>query len=241
MACKHSVQFYGKNKRLLVENVAAFFAESLEDGGGAISIAAADRNAAIADTLETFVPGSSPRLFQLDAAATLQKFMIDGRPDPASFDRVVGQEVRKLHARFGLVRGYGEMVGMLWLARQASAAIALEEMWNALLRSIDFKLFCGYPIDVLSSEFQIAAVEPLIATHDVVVPGTHEEFHAALERAIDDVLGPRSGGVRLGSGYRTNASWPSMPETERTILWLRNKYPRHADEILQKAGRYHAG
>jgi hypothetical protein len=83
------------------------------------------------------------RLIVLDAAATLAKFMKNGRPDDKRFAKVIGGLVHELAAR-GRLRVYGEMVDVLATDAQFRAAIALEHLWNALGRTVSFSLFCGY-------------------------------------------------------------------------------------------------
>ena len=239
---KHGVQFFGKDRAQAASNASAFLAGGLEDGGAAVVVAAEDRCTAItAECERRFGPGISARITCLDAAETLEKFMVASRPDRTCFDRVVGGEFQRLVAQHKGVRAYGEMVGILWDARQPSAAIALEDLWNDLLASVDFELFCGYAIDVGSPSFQIATVDALLSTHDAMIGATRQGFRDALERAINDTLGPPASGLRLGAGRSHKASWPQLPETEETILWLRNAHPRRADEILLKAKSSHAG
>ena len=239
---KHSVQFFGKDRAQAANNAGAFFAGTLEDGGGAVVIAAEDRrNAIVAECERRLGPGAAARITCLDAAETLEKFMVANRPDPACFNRVVGGQVRQLVGQHKGLRAYGEMVGLLWDAGEPSAAIALEEQWNDLLASVNFELFCGYPIDVASPVFQIATVDALLSTHDAMTAATPQAFRDALENAIDETLGPRAAGLRLGTARSRKTSWPNVPESEETILWLRNAHPRRADEILLKAKSSYAG
>lgn len=232
-AHNHTVQFYGKDGGLLVQNVAAYLAESLRDGAAAVVIASREHCDAVTERV-----GASSQLVCRDAVEALAKFMVDGQPDAKLFDRTVGELARKLQAQYGRVRAYGEMVGLLWEAHQPSAAIALEHLWNGLLATTGLELFCGYPIDVTSPHFQIGSIDAVLAAHSNVVTGTRNEFQTALERAMEDVLGPRATGLRLLAGPAQSRSWPQMPHPERTILWLRNNLPYYAEEIVRKAAEY---
>lgn len=83
------------------------------------------------------------RLVELDAAATLDQFMRDGRPDPDSFDRTVGSLVRD-HAADGPLHGFGEMVDVLWADGNAVGALELERLWSGLQEQVSFTLLCSY-------------------------------------------------------------------------------------------------
>src|SRR5688572_26221693 len=71
------------------------------------------------------------RLTILDAAATLDKFMRQDRPDPAAFDEVVGSLVARLSGGKRTCI-YGEMVDVLAARGNYRAACELESLWNDL-------------------------------------------------------------------------------------------------------------
>jgi hypothetical protein len=217
---EHLVQFYGGDDARLGRNVARFLNESLRNGGGALVIASPARRESIERELD------SERVVYLDGKETLARFLgSDGQPDPALFDTCVGGLARELCEKYGGFRAYGEMVGLLWSQKSFTAAIALEGLWNALIASVGFDLFCGYPIDVLSEDFQLACVHPLLDSHTRVVPAVAHNFDIAMRRAMDDVLGNRNDGLR-------------SLRAEQMILRLRSTLPRYADVILAKAQEY---
>jgi hypothetical protein len=180
------------------------------------------------------------RLVFLDAETTLARFMVNGSPDPDLFRAVVGKALRGVQERGGHtgVRAYGEMVGVLWKAGAHSAAIHLEELWNELLKSSDVSLFCGYPIDVFSPEFQVGKVDLLLCAHTHLLP-VDTALEGALNRAMDEVLGARVDGLRrlIQANYRP--SWPALPKAEALVLWLRDNLPGSAEQIIQLARRYY--
>lgn len=59
-----------------------------------------------------------------DAQQTLAEFMVSGQPDWRQFEKVVRAAMRQVHPAEGRdgLRAYGEMVGILWKARQFAAA-----------------------------------------------------------------------------------------------------------------------
>ncbi len=214
---EHLVQFYGGDDARLGRNVARFLNESLCNGGGALVVASPARCEAIGREL------ASERAVYLDGNETLAKLLgSDGRPDPVLFDACAGALARELSEKYGGFRAYGEMVGILWSRKSFTAAIALEALWNDLIASVGFDLFCGYPIDVLGEEFQLACVHPLLDSHTRVVPAVAHSFDIAMRRAMDEVLGNRSDGLH-------------SLRAEQMILRLRSTLPRYADDILAKA------
>jgi hypothetical protein len=129
------------------------------------------------------------------------------------------------------------MVGVLWESGQYTAAIRLEELWNALLSQRDFELFCAYPIDVLGASFQSAEIDSVLCTHSNVI-ASRSSLEDALDQAIGDVLGTNAGALQ---GLMTSHYWPAwatLPRAEATILWLRSNAPDHADAILERAREY---
>lgn len=145
----HFVRFYHEGATLLAE-VAAFVDAALRCGGTAIVIATADHLAELNRRIAGF--GSlgddrrySGRLQTYDAVETLALFMIDGRPDARLFDDAVGRLVRVAAQDGGVVHAFGEMVSVLCAQSLYDAALQLEELWNTLMGSTHFSLFCAYP------------------------------------------------------------------------------------------------
>jgi hypothetical protein len=130
------------------------------------------------------------------------------------------------------------MVGVLWKAGHFSAAVRLEELWNDLLQSSDVSLFCAYPIDVFSPEFQAASVDALLCAHTHVVPAD-AALEGALNRAMDEVLGSRVDGLRRLIQENHRPAWAIIPKPEAIILWLRKNLPGSVDQILARAREYH--
>jgi len=88
---------------------------------------------------------ASGRYMELDAAETLRRIMRSGYPDPDLFQMVVGTPILRSAAKYGHIRAYGEMVGLLWNEGNAAAALRLEDLWNELQQRIAFPLLCSYP------------------------------------------------------------------------------------------------
>jgi hypothetical protein len=241
----HLAQFYGADPGVLVENVAAFIDEGLERGEPALVIATPGHTDAILSALRTSRPRRdrrSRKLVFLDAQATLDQFMCDGRPDWRRFEQVVGGTIRGLrHMKpRAALRAYGEMVGLLWAAGQVDAAVQLENFWNLLLSQDEFKLFCGYPVDVFADEFNVARVHDLLCAHTQVLPGGNiSVMESALGRAITDVLGQKVDEVSHAVDSEIDPLWGDISSAEATILWLKKYRTAYASEILSRARAYY--
>ena len=114
----------------------------------------------------------------------MQRFLVDGEPDPREFERVVGGLIREAAAAGRPVRVYGEMVALLWDAGHVNAAIALEDLWNRLARELPFSLLCAYPAASVAGEAHADALGELCRLHSTVV-GAPEAATRAFARALD--------------------------------------------------------
>ncbi len=240
----HIVQLYGKDDRLLIRNLARYLAEGLRRGEGLLVIATPEHSGSVARLLREDAAYSKAvlegRLVFLDAQATLDRLLVDDRPDRDLFESLIGEAVRGVRERAGHLgaRAYGEIVGLLWKTGRFSAAVQLEEFWNGLLESSDISLFCAYPIDVFGEEFRVETVDSVLCAHTHMLP-VDEALESALNRAMDEVLGPRMASLRglIKANYRP--SWGVVPRSEAIILWLRNNLPGSAGEILDLAKTYY--
>jgi hypothetical protein len=241
---EHYVQLYGKDDRALTHNVSHYLREGLRRGDGLLVIATVEHRGAMVRQLtdeRTYAKAVlEGRLVFLDAQATLNRFMLDGEPDQARFESVIGDALSGVRSRavHTGIRAYGEMVGLLWMAGEFAAAIRLEELWNKLLKASDVCLFCSYPIDVFSPEFQAHSVDALMCSHTHLVTSDNA-LEGALNRAMEEVLGERTEGIRRLIQTNHRPAWGMVPRAEAVILWLRNNLPGSAERILARAREYH--
>jgi hypothetical protein len=243
----HVVQLYGSDERTLARHVSLYLIEGLKRRDGLLVIATEEHTEAFIQELERL--GVDPeaavgegQLIFLDAQAMLARFMTGGQPDWNLFESAILATIGDLQTRprQGGLRAYGEMVGVLWRAGKYAAAIRLEQFWNQLLSSHSFNLYCAYPIDVFSSEFQIAALDALLCAHTHVVPaGVTGDLETAINRSMDDLLGRRAEGLRQLMHSNLRPSWAVIPRAEANILWLRNNLPDEAESILDRARLYY--
>ena len=242
--CSHYLQLYDSDRLPLAQNVAAFISEGLKRGQGAIIIATSEhreifREELLKRDIDASLPLADSGLLLLDANQTLSQFLVGGEPDEARFREVIVSAISQVRAaRPAGLRAYGEMVGVLWSSGRRASAIGLERFWNALVRDREFSLFCAYPIDIFSPDFQIPRVDALLCDHTHLIPtGEQGKLAGALNFAIDEVLGPEAQSLKtlIKANYRP--AWAVLPEAEGIILWLRNNLPQQADEILDLARR----
>ena len=146
----HAVQFYN-SESTLYRTAATFLSEGLILGQPALILATpAHREGIVEQLSERLVDCECAirdgDLVLLDAKATLDLFMVDGRPNADLFHENVSRIVTQvLNGRKRTVlRAYGEMVDLLWRQGKTEAAIELEMLWNKLALSFDFALLCGY-------------------------------------------------------------------------------------------------
>ncbi len=173
---------------------------------------------------------------------TPAEFMVDGQPDWLRFEAVVREAMRQVHPANGAegLRAYGEMVGVLWKARQFSAAIRLEQLCNRLLEQSSFSLYCAYAIDVFGEEFAVANLDGVLCTHTHMVPAQpNGTLEAALNRSLDEGLGSKAEGLRILIKANHRPAWAVMPAAEQIVLWVRHNPPAQADQIISLAQHHY--
>jgi anti-sigma regulatory factor (Ser/Thr protein kinase) len=160
---------------VLAACVASFVAESLENGVPVVTISRPEQRRAVDDVLADL--GADPvganrdgTLVTLDADETMSMFMVEGRPDPARFARVVASVVP---TGGGPVSAFGEMVALLWERGEVAAALELETLWNAAIVAHPIRLLCAYPGELLAGS-RLGDVARACDLHDhVSLIGAH--------------------------------------------------------------------
>jgi KaiC/GvpD/RAD55 family RecA-like ATPase len=170
----HSAVLYGGDETRLVDYVVRFLYQNVVNGHPAIIVATpSHRNAFLAGLRAA---GADPdgatasgNLVWLDAVATLENLINDGRIDWRAFDRTV--EILRNLAMRGPLRVYGEMVGILWALGRHEMAIDLELHWNRLRARIACDVMCAYEVAVSSPEFSEREIAGVVRMHDRVLSG----------------------------------------------------------------------
>ncbi len=243
----HLVQFYKADEPLLNRNVASFLWDGLLRGDGLLVVATQVRRESLSLHLERLgaevaVALREGQLAMLDAHALLHRFMVDGQPDRACFHRTMEEAIGTMRPRAAGagICIYGEMVGVLWEEGRNGAAIRLEEYWNEVLQRGRMKLFCAYPVDIFTNEFDGEQVHEVLQAHTHVLPtGPNGDLGEALAQALDDVFGAGADTLRQSMRSAVRTPGTVVPEAEDAILWLRRHLPSHADTVLARARGYY--
>jgi signal transduction histidine kinase/ActR/RegA family two-component response regulator len=178
----HFVQFYEADGFLL-NSLSGFIGSAIKSGDGAIVLATKEHRDGLdelleANGLDVTSAKTSGRYVSLDAAETLSKFMLDGSPDTAAFNQLMGGVIANVTDGRSRVRAFGEMVALLWAEGNHAGAIRLEELWNDLQTSHSFSLFCAYPMHGVGGEKFTEPHSGVCTVHSRVIPA---ESYAGLD------------------------------------------------------------
>jgi len=190
----HAVQFY-ENDAAFIESLSEFVGASLGAGGACIVIATQAHHHALNKKLcRNRVDGSliaaEGRYISLDAAETLDRIMLGGRPDPQKFKDEIEPLVKRARSMVGhrsaAISAFGEMVAILWADGNHEAAIELEHLWNDLLQGHTVNLLCAYPIGSFARQTYAQKFGKICSEHSAVIPS--ESYTSVEERAERDRL-----------------------------------------------------
>jgi hypothetical protein len=117
----------------------------------------------------------------LDARETLAAFMEGPMPNAELFAATVGSVFERVLRKrdYLIVRGYGEMVDLLWKDGNAEAAHAVERLWNDLASNYAYSLLCGYSIDNFLHTGGAADLRRVCKHHSRVLPIDNEMDRSA--------------------------------------------------------------
>src|SRR5688572_11379513 len=147
---RHVVQFY-REDAFLLDVVAGWFGDALEAGNPIVAIATRAHLPGITARLEARgidVDRESRRgvITLLECRDVMSQFMRDLLPDWDGFSRAIAPVLEKASkaAAGRPVTAFGEMVDVLCRDGNGRAASRLEQLWDELGYSHDFRLLCGY-------------------------------------------------------------------------------------------------
>lgn len=171
----HFVEFYDED-RSLISSVGTFVATGINHGEAAIVIADAAHltglEAELSESFDLQRARDQGLYTSADAAATLSLFMEDGLPDPVRFGDTVGALLRRAAAKGKNVRVFGEMVALLWAQGNGAGALLLEDLWNRLLETRPFRLFCAYPTSSFEGN-DVTRLNAVCSRHSHIVVSGH--------------------------------------------------------------------
>jgi hypothetical protein len=112
------------------------------------------------------------RYFPVNATELLPKLILDGLPDQAEFEALVGGLLGQAAetSKNGFVFAFGELVAELCASKNPVGAVRMEKLWNELARTSQFSLYCAYPLAVVTSEPTLGAIFDICAEHSITIP-----------------------------------------------------------------------
>lgn len=147
--CDHELELYGDDAELL-DRLAVWVEEGLARDESVVVIATTSHVEGLearlrAGNVDLVAARLEDRFIPLSAERMLERFMRNEWPDDDAFADTVGQVVNRAREDGRDVRAFGEMVAILWERGHTAATVRLEYLWNQLLRTERFPLFCAYP------------------------------------------------------------------------------------------------
>ena len=183
----HAVSFFDDDSDL-IPRLAAFVRTGTSAGDAVVVIATKQHRRALRRALASAAGvGADAEIRYLDAGDTLSRFLIDGKPDSTLFREVVDGVFAEAISDGRRLRGFGEMVALLWEEGNIAAAIELEDLWNDYAAEVGLTLLCAYPIAALGN---LDAVARVCDQHSQVLPPASYTAHDTI--AIEDGAAERS-------------------------------------------------
>lgn len=146
----HVVLFYADDDEL-AQRVGGYLIEAIGLGGAAIVVSTREHQLSLGRRLaragiDVAAARAAGVYTELEAAETIDQFVIGDRADAASFWATITPVIRRAAGLGQPVRIFGEMVSLLWDAGLVSTAIEVEAMWNEIGVQFPFSLVCAYPL-----------------------------------------------------------------------------------------------
>jgi hypothetical protein len=173
---EHIAQFYEHEDELL-DALSAFVGEGLKMGDSAIVIATPEHLRALRYRLDGMKADLIRAMFEdryitLDARVALSSFMVDDHVDERLFSEMARSLLRRAAVNNRRVRGFGEMVALLWAAGNRDAVVALERLWEQVSRAHGLSILCSYPkalFPAVLTEKARLALDDIRAAHTLLL------------------------------------------------------------------------
>jgi DNA-binding NarL/FixJ family response regulator len=175
---RHAVGFYTEESRLL-DAYAGFAKAALTRGALLMVAVVAERqreldNRLLVDGVDVELAIGERRYRQLDVAAVLAEFMVNGWPDESRFWNAstalvldAAKTSKHSHPR---IAACGECAAILLREGNADAAVRLEELGDAAARSYKLDVFCGYSMAMCGLDTNSDVYQRISHAHPLVHP-----------------------------------------------------------------------
>jgi hypothetical protein len=244
-AAPHTVQICDSDS-FLVAGVAFFAAEGLRAGEAVLLTGTAAHWAGIRQTLasggvDVDAALRAGQLAATDVQDAVAAVLPDGRLDPARFDAVAGEALRKARAdaRFTGVRWWGEMSNLMHRHGNTRDALRAEELADAVAKRHGTRLFCSYLLDRFDPAGYGGILSEVCCRHSHVIPAEDYVRHRiAVNRAVAEVVGEIRGAL-----LQSLLSWKGLgcqlPSSQALLFWLREARPDQFEEVLSRVRMHH--
>jgi signal transduction histidine kinase/ActR/RegA family two-component response regulator len=184
----HLVHFY-ESDGFLLDSLSQFISSGLSNGETALVVATAQHLAQLQaklaeqdfDVLQLTLLG---RYISLDAEKVLADLTSDGALSAARFKESFGNLLAKVTSEQRYLRVFGELVALLWSQGRYAEAIELEELWNGVLQTKQFSLYCAYPLSGFVGPDLSDSLKQICSTHSRIIPG---ESYVSLRETSDQL------------------------------------------------------
>ncbi len=181
-SCSHTIQFY-YDDRFLIASLSDFVRRALGAGRSVLVVATREHRFETAERLRQSginltLAIEHGRYLALDACEMLDRFMVNGSPDPQRFQQgfakiistyaqYAAPQAIELHSEISI---FGEMVAVLLERGEVRAALLLEKLWNEFSCQFAFDLLCGYRISNFDRTDRRELFHRICAEHNHVMP-----------------------------------------------------------------------
>ena len=214
---------------VFIDSLSEFVGGVLGSGGACIVIGTQDHRRSLDrvlrnNAIEIRRAAMDGRYISVDAAETLEQFMVHGHPNPGRFrdtvEPLLKRARRTLRRRTSKLAAFGEMVALLWANGNRQGAIELEDLWNQLAARLKFSLCCGYPMKGFSKDSDSELFDKICSQHSDVIP---PESFASTSKKEEK--------IRLVSSMKQRAS------TVQVMIEKREKEIAERKEVEEKLRR----
>jgi hypothetical protein len=241
---EHIVQLY-QDEQFLNRAVCRFAAAALAHGEGVILVPTAAHWEAFCPRLEAEGVNiqeaqSRGQLSVVDADELLPRFMGQEMPDAPLFLGLAGEVVARARGRnqYPRIRWWGEMVNVLWERGNATASMALEDLFDQLAHEQEIAIFCSFLMDNFDGEIHTRMLPRLGENHSHLIPvEDYGRLETAVADALREVVGPVEAGI-LEKKLLEHYTPPfKMPASQALLFSLRQVLPQVADAVLHRSGK----